>query len=74
LKRYTQANCKYTFAKLEKTVIEAMDSMELKTIQRCAMCSKRLIIVYMNSVTPEQRAFVEKKYQSHQRETWKIVV
>jgi hypothetical protein len=59
---------------LEKTVIEAIDSIELKTIWRFAMCSKRLIMAYMNSLTEEQRVFVEKKYQSHQRETWKIVV
>jgi hypothetical protein len=67
-------NCKYTFTKLEKTMIEAIDSIELKTIQRFAMCSKRWMMAYMNSLTEEQRVFVEKKYQSYQRETWKIVV
>jgi hypothetical protein len=74
LKRYTRANCKYTFTELEKTVIEAMDSVELKTIRRFAMRSKRWMMAYMNGLTEEQRAFAEKKYRSHRRETRKIVV
>jgi hypothetical protein len=55
-------------------VIEAVDSVELKTIRRFAMCSKSWMMAYINGLTEEQRAFVEKKYQSHQREIWKIVV
>jgi hypothetical protein len=74
LKRYTWANCQYTFTELEKTVIEAMDSVELKTIRRFAMRSKRWMMAYMNGLTEEQRAFAEKKYRSHRRETRKIVV
>jgi transposase-like protein len=40
LQRYTQVNCKYTFTELKKTVIEAIDSMELKTIRRFIIYSK----------------------------------
>jgi hypothetical protein len=72
LKRYTRANCKYTFAELEKTVMEAMDSVDLKTIRRFAMRSKRWMLAYMNGLTEEERSFAEMTYQSHRRLTRKI--
>lgn len=74
LKRYTRENCKYTFLELEKTVLDAMDSVDLRTIRRFAMRSKRWMWAYINGLTEEQRAYAEKKYQSHRREARQIFV
>jgi len=77
LKRYTRENCKYTFSELERTVLEAMDSVELiqlKTIRRFAMRSKRWMLAYINGLTEEQRVYAEKVYQSHRRETRRVFV
>jgi hypothetical protein len=62
LKRYARANCKYSFAELEKTVMEAMDSISLTTIRRFADRAKRWMLAYMNGLSEEQRAFAEKQY------------
>ena len=51
-----------------------MDSVELKTIRRFAMRSKRRMMAYMNGLSEEQRAFSEKHYKSHRRETRQIFV
>ena len=74
LKRYTRDNCLYSFAELEPTVLRAMDSIDLKTIRRFAMRSKRWMIAYMDGLSEEQRAFAEKQYKSHRRETRDIFV
>ena len=74
LKRYTRDNCKYSFAELEPTVLRGMDSIEVKTIRRFAMRSKRWIMAYTNGLSEEQRAFAEKQYKSHRRETRGIFV
>ena len=74
LKRYTRDNCQYSFAELEPTVLRAMDSIEVKTIRRFAMRSKRWMIAYMDGLSEAQRAFAEKQYKSHRRETWDIFV
>jgi hypothetical protein len=74
LKRYTRDNCKYMFSELENTVREAMDSVELSTIRRFAMRSKRWMLAYINGLTEEQRTFAEKEYRSHRRETRRISV
>ena len=74
LKRYTRENCKYSFLELEQTVLEAMDSVSLKTIRRFAMRSKRWMWAYMNGLTEEQRNFAERAYVSHRRETRHIFV
>ena len=36
LKRYTREHCKYSFSELEKTVLEAMNSVDIKTIRHFA--------------------------------------
>ena len=56
---------------LEPTVLRGMDSIEVKTmcIQRFAMMSKRWVIAYMDGLSEGQRAFAEKQYKSHRRET-----
>jgi len=46
LKRYTRENCRYSFQELEATVLKGMDSVELKTIRRFAMRSKRWMMAY----------------------------
>jgi hypothetical protein len=74
LKRYTRENCQYSFSELEKTVLEAMKSVSLKTIRRFAMRSKRWMLAYINGLTEEQRAFAEKAYRSHRWEARRIVV
>ena len=74
LKRYTRENCKYTFSELEKTVLEAMESVDLKTIRRFAMRSKRWMLAYMEGLTVEQREYAEKVYKSHRREIRRVFV
>ena len=56
VKRYTRENCKYTFSELEKTVLEAIESVDVKTIRRVAMRSKRWMLAYIEL----QRAYAEK--------------
>lgn len=72
LKRFTRDNCHYTFPELEPTVMQAMDSVDLRTIRRFAMRSKRWLLSYMNGLTEEQRAFAEREYKSHRRLTRRI--
>src|SRR5258706_3170450 len=74
LKRYTREHCKYSFPELEKTVLEAMGSVDIKTIRRFADRSKRWLMAYINGLTEEQRAYAEKQYKSHRREDRKIFV
>jgi hypothetical protein len=74
LKHYTRENCKYSFLELEPTVLQAMDSINIKTIRRFAMRSKRWMLAYINGLTEEQRAFAEKVYQSHRREARRVFV
>jgi hypothetical protein len=47
LKRFTRDNCRY-FPELEPTVLQAMDSVDLRTIRRFAMRSKRWMLSYIN--------------------------
>ena len=61
MKRYAQENCKYTFSELEETVLE-LESVDLKTIQRFAMRSKRWMLACMEGLAVEQRAYAEKVY------------
>jgi transposase len=74
LKRYTRDNYKYSFPELEPTVLQAMESVSIKTIRRFAMRSKRWMLAYMNGLTEEQRAFSEKVYRSHRREARRVFV
>ena len=74
LKQYTRANCRYSFQELEATVLKGTDSVELGTIRRFAVRSTRWMMAYMNGLSEEQRAFSEKQYKSHRRETRQIFV
>jgi len=74
LTRYARTNCRYSFSELEKTVISAMNSVELKTIRRFADRSKRWVMAYINGLTMEQREFSEKQYKSHRRAMWDTFV
>jgi hypothetical protein len=74
LKKYTRDHCKYSFAELEKTVYEAMDSVSLKTIRRFADRSKRWMMAYITGLTQEQREYAEKQYKSHRREYRQVFV
>jgi hypothetical protein len=69
LKKHTRDNCKYSFSELEKTVLEAMDTMSLVTIGRFAMRSNRWMLSYINGLTEKQRKYTEHVYRSHRRET-----
>jgi transposase len=53
VKRYTRANCQYSFPELEKILFVALDSVELKTIRRFAARSKRWMMAYINGLTVE---------------------
>ncbi len=74
LKRYTREHCKYSFPELEKTVVEAMNSVDIKTIRRFADRSKRWMMAYIRGLTEEQRAYAEKEYKSHRRECRQVFV
>jgi hypothetical protein len=74
LKKFTRENCKYSFVELEKTVLQAMDSVSLKTIRRFADRSKRWMMAYINGLTEEQRSYAEKQYKSHRRATRDVFV
>ena len=74
LKKYTREHCQYSFAELEGTVLEAMDSVSLRTIRRFAERSKRWTMAYINGLTEEQRIYAEKVYKSHRREYRQVFV
>jgi len=54
VKRYTHANCQYSFPEVEKILFTAFDSVELKTIRRFADWSKRWMMAYITALTVEQ--------------------
>jgi len=74
LKRYTREKCKYSFIELQKTIYKAMQLVDLKTIRRFAMQSKRWMVAYMNGLTEEQRNYAKKQYKLHSHETRKVFV
>jgi hypothetical protein len=67
VKRYTRANCQYSFPELEKISFVAIDSVKLKTIRLFAARRKRWVIAYINGLTVEQREYAERQYKSHRR-------
>jgi len=67
VKRYTRANCQYSFLELEKLLFVALDSVELKTIRRFAARSKRWMMAYINGLTVGQREYAEKQCKPHRR-------
>ena len=74
LKKYKREHCPYSFAELEGTVLEAMDSVSLKTIRRFAERSKRWTMAYINGLTEEQRIYAEKAYKSHRRKYRQVFI
>jgi hypothetical protein len=60
VKRYTRENCRYSFTELEKTVLEGLNVVDIKTIRRFADRSKRWLMAYINGLSEEQRAYAEK--------------
>jgi hypothetical protein len=74
VKRYTRENCNYSFTELEKTVLEGLNAVDIKTIRRFADRSKRWLMAYINGLSAEQRAYAEKEYKSHRREYRQIFV
>lgn len=46
-----------------------MDSIDVKTIRRFAIRSKRWVFAYTGGLSDEPRAFAEKQYKSHRSET-----
>ena len=65
LKRHTRENCKYSFAELETTIFDAMESITLRMIRQFAGGSKRWMVSYINGLIEEQRNYTEKVYKSH---------
>jgi hypothetical protein len=74
VKCYTRENCKYSFTELEKTVLEGLNAIDIKTIRRFADRSKRWLMAYINDLSADQRTYAEKEYKSHKREYRQVFV
>jgi len=61
VKRYTRANCQYSFPELEKILFVAFDSVELGIMRRYTDRSKRWVMAYINGLTVEQREYAESR-------------
>jgi hypothetical protein len=66
-KRYSRANCDYSFAALRKTVPEALDSVPLQTIRKNARFCFRYMDAYRRGLSWELAKFATKRYRSHRR-------
>ena len=71
-KAYARENCDYTFAGLQKTVLLALESVDLEVICKFARRSFRYIDAYRLGLTGEDAERQVKKYKSHRRipEDW----
>ena len=66
-KHYARDNYNYTWAGLQKTVPEALDSVPLITLRRYARKSWRYMDIYRKGLTGKIAEFANKKYKSHRR-------
>ena len=71
-KRYTRAQCDYTFNSLRKTVPEALDSIPVQTVRNYLQRSRNYMFAYLQGSVPgsEMEKVVNKfgkEYKSHRR-------
>ncbi|KAH8915173.1 hypothetical protein BT69DRAFT_1310419 [Atractiella rhizophila] len=66
-KRYTRANCDYTFEGLRRTVPEALKSIKLSTIRKFEHRSHHWIRAYKEGKNVIDAGYQVKEYASHRR-------
>jgi hypothetical protein len=66
-KRYTRANCDYSFKGLQVEVPKALDSIDIHIIRRFAIKSFRYMDAYRKGLTGAEAERQVKKYKSHRR-------